>query len=369
MRIAIDLVWIKHNKMGGLESYVRNLLDAFVISNFSFEFIILLSDNIYDSFKEYEKDNRIQLIRCPVDSENLLRVTIWENLKMDKMITKLDVDYCFVPYYRMPIFRNINRYLITIHDLIPLHFQDSFSFLKILWMKYYWKEVVKKSYHIIAISSFQKKDIVENFGCSQEKISVIYNPIITEKPKGTDFDLLRTKYDIEQGKYFYTISSRYRHKNLNTLLLMMKKLKNTRGSTCKLLISGVSAGDKSSMESYIEGLGISDICILTGFVCNEERNCLLANAGYFLFPSVFEGFGMPPIEAMRYGTKCITTKCASLLEVTQGKAYYVDNPYDIDEWIYLIEKHADDVGIKYDFLDYAPEKIGTDYFNLLSSLI
>lgn len=365
MKIAIYLGWIKHNKMGGLESYTRNLLDSFVESNLNFEFVLLLSEDNYDSFCVYERDKRITVIKCPVISENLLKTLIWENTKLDKLVSKLNVDFCFIPYYRQPITFLKNKYIITIHDLIPLHFKQYFSFKKVLFLYFYWWSVIKKSHHIIAISNFQKKDILDNFNCNNDKISVIYNPIVTSHNNIADFEEVRNLYDIQPHKYFYTISSRFKHKNLNTLLKIMKRMKERNiFSDYKLLISGVCAGETTSLSALLKEMDVEDRCVLTGFVSNEIRNCLINNANCFLFPSVFEGFGMPPIEAMMFGTKVITTKCASLPEVTKGMATYVNNPFDPLEWISKIEEiqHIDE--FIYDFREYNPHEIVKLYYNV-----
>lgn len=370
MRIAIDLVWIKHNKMGGLESYARNLLDAFCKSSFDFKFILLLSQDNYRSFLMYANDKRIELVKCQVQSGSLFKTVIWENLNLDKLVSECSVDFCFVPYYRQPIMRCKNKYLITIHDLIPLHFQENFSRLRMIWMKFYWREVINKSHHIIAISRFQKDDIVSQFHCNPNKISVLYNPIIINKDIVTDFSSVEKLYGIEKQRYFYTISSRYKHKNLDSILLMIKEMKGLPDfSKFKLVISGVNAGETDSLMEYIESLGIIEKCILTGFVTNEQRNSLLKYAYAFLFPSVFEGFGMPPIEAMKMGTKCITTRCASIPEVTQNRAIYVEDPYDPNEWILRIKEIPNHSSPMYTFPEYNPLTVATNYYNLFKKMI
>ncbi|WP_419021834.1 glycosyltransferase, partial [Holdemanella sp.] len=87
------------------------------------------------------------------------------------------------------------------------------------------------------------------------------------------------------------------------------------------------------------------------------------NCHSFLFPSVFEGFGMPPVEAMLFGTKVITTKCTSIPEVTQNKALYVEDPYRVDDWVKMIRSKEEmgrlDVGV------YAPDKIAKEYLDVL----
>lgn len=78
---------------------------------------------------------------------------------------------------------------------------------------------------------------------------------------------------------------------------------------------------------------LRDNIIITGYVESNVRNTLSRYSRAFLFPSIFEGFGMPPVEAMAFGATVITTKEASLYEVTQGKACYIENPYNVEEWV------------------------------------
>ena len=139
MNIAIDLLWVKHKQVGGIESYARNLLDGFLSLSEDFSFVLLVSRDNRDSFIEYAKDIRIEIKECPVTSTKLLPTVIWENLRMDKLVTSLSVDFCFVPYYRCPVLPVKNRYLTVLHDLNALHFPEYFSKGKYYWLKYYWK--------------------------------------------------------------------------------------------------------------------------------------------------------------------------------------------------------------------------------------
>lgn len=145
-------------------------------------------------------------------------------------------------------------------------------------------------------------------------------------------ELLTEKYGIEPGKYFYCVSSMLPHKNLDTILRMMAALKKQKKlQEIPLVISGVG-GQEQEFQTACRKLDIEDCVIQTGFVSNEERDCLYENCRAFLFPSIFEGFGMPPVEAMRKGKNVVMTKCSCLLEVTEGKAIYVENPFDEEEW-------------------------------------
>ena len=150
---------------------------------------------------------------------------------------------------------------------------------------------------------------------------------------------------------------------------MMLVLRDKMNNPPKLIISGISAGGSGELPEFISQNGLGKWCIFTGFIPNEERNTLMKHCRLFLFPSVFEGFGMPPIEAKRLGAKVITTKCASIPEVTMDKLSYVDNPYSAEEWAQYV---MDSDLIKQNnenYERYNPEIVASQYFSLFQEII
>ena len=121
---------------------------------------------------------------------------------------------------------------------------------------------------------------------------------------------------------------------------------------------------REAMERRIRERGLEREVTLTGFVENEERNTLYEHCRAFLFPSVFEGFGMPPIEAMLFGAVVITTDRACIPEVTQGRANYVSDPYDEAAWIAAMENPVDRVA-EMEFKVYDQEKLCRKYYETL----
>lgn len=372
MKVGIDLLWVKIGKVGGGESYIRNLLDGFY--NFAnenkFSFVLFLAKDNHYSFDKYFNKSNFKKVILPIKSEKVYLRIIKENLLIDKYAKEEKVDLMFVPVYSKPLFTNKKTpYIITIHDLQALHYPEYFSKSEYLWLKFAWKRCAKTSDKIITISNFVKKDIVEKLGIDIDKISVIYNPI-TNIEKITEFKKIKEKYNITEKGYYYTVSSLLPHKNLKTLLYVIKKLKDENSKVPKkLLISGIGGKSKKDIINIISRLGIEKEVTLTGFISNEERNSLYKNAKIFLFPSVFEGFGMPPIEAMMLNTPVITTKLTSIYEVTQGKAYYVEDPYNVNEWVELIKYVSEKKNHKMgNFKEYELRKITKEYLNLFKEV-
>lgn len=337
-KVGIDLLWVRPGEVGGTESYIRNLLKGFAkYADRDFEFYLFLSRDNSKSFSIYFDNDNFKKIECNVSSKKVWKRILWENFFLDRLAVKYRLNIMFIPVYSKPLFtRKKVKYVTVIHDLQALHFPEYFSFFRRKWLKIAWKNSIETSHRIVAISNFVRQDLIDKFSLDKDKskrIVVIYNPI-TNIHYYEDFGVLSKKYNIEEKKYFYTISSMLPHKNTETLIRVVKKIKEKNlNLPKKLVISGINTKGKEKILKLIKKMGLMSEIILTGFISDSERNSLYKNALAFLFPSIFEGFGMPPVEAMFLGTPVITTKRASLYEVTKGKAIYVENPFDENEWI------------------------------------
>ena len=377
-KIAIDLLWVRPGKVGGTESYIRNLLDGWAQLEAEFDFTLLVSKDNADTFRKYEKDQRYHLLVAAVKSENIGKRIIWQNLFQNRLLRKNGFRKCFEPVYCKPWLNGSIQYTCVIHDLQALHYPEYHPFHEIVYSRLCWRMDVINAARIVAISNWVKTDIEKKY--HRKDIQVIYNPIFVKKSETVDFAHLRKKYNIEQKRFFYTVSQMIPHKNLQTLINVMERIVSEKrgqgqdrfrdgvdGLPEKLLISGVNGNAAEELKKQIRDKSLQDAVILTGFVSNEERNALYQNCHTFLFPSVFEGFGMPPIEAMLFKTRVITTRCASIPEVTQEKAVYVDDPYDVEEWINKLQNGYSQESMN--FSVYDPEQISKQYLAFLQNPI
>lgn len=414
-RIAIDLLWLRPGKVGGTESYIRNLLDGLIKLEEEFDFTLLVSRDNADTFRKYEQDKRYHLLIADIRSANIGKRIIWQNLFQNSLLRKNGFSKCFEPVYCKPWLNGGIEYTCVIHDLQALHYPEYHPFHEVIYSRMCWRIDIMNAARIVTISNWVKMDIEQKYG--RKDIEVIYNPILIREDDVAEFEDLRQRYGIEKKRFYYTVSQMIPHKNLMTLVRLMerivdvhreeKKEAGTRreagqrkkaqpdgqenrkienrdsgdrcgcGLPCKLLISGVNGNAAEELKKKIAEKDLQDVIILTGYVSNKDRNALYQNCSAFLFPSVFEGFGMPPVEAMLFHTPVITTKCTSIPEVTQGKAVYVDDPYSIDEWIERlmdIQNASTDTIPDFeqsvlDFGVYSPERISQKYLQFLKEPI
>ena len=221
------------------------------------------------------------------------------------------------------------------------------------------------SRHIVAISEWVKSDILQRYHIREDKISTIYNPIMIDKTQVASQKELEQKYGAKEDEFYYTVAQLIPHKNLNTLIEVMQYIKDNHVALPKkLFISGVNGESRFMLEEQIKERGLEGQVILTGFVEDRERNAFYKYCRAFLFPSVFEGFGMPPIEAMLFGSIVIATDRTCIPEVTQGKANYVKNPYSVEEWVRVMQNPINRIE-KMDFSRYDQMKLTEKYYALL----
>lgn len=365
MKIGIDLTWLKPQKSGGVEAYIKNLIGGFIKLEDENEYVLFLAKDNASDLQNLFNDKRINSVVCNTKAFNVKEHLLWQNLCQYRILKKHNINFCFFPVYEMPIYKSKKiKNVTTIHDIQAYHYPEYFSKLENIWFRLGWRTAILNSNRIVAITEYTKQDLIKNFK-HKNNIEAIHIPIVLKDSEIENFELLKEKYNIKENEYYYTVSSMHKHKNLITLVKMIKEIKEKNYNLPKkLVISGVGGPNKEDLIKTINEMEIEENIIITNFVSNAERNALIKNSNVFLFPSIFEGFGMPPIEAMQIGAKVITTKCTSLPEVTKGKCNYVNNPFNIDEWIKEIQEIQNKKAEIIVFEEYENTKIARKYLDL-----
>lgn len=250
-------------------------------------------------------------------------------------ITSLGLDLLHSPDF-IPPFRRNCKSVITIHDLAFLLYPH---FLTAESARYYGQidQAVRKTDHIIAVSLATKNDAVRLLGVPEKKITVIYeaaNPLFTPASEPVPASILQEKFGLDQP-YLLFVSTIEPRKNLSTLLRAFRKLKNEYRTDVLLAVAGEKGWLYQEVFDLTQELGLAHDVRYLGRVAEEDLKILYQGAELFVHPALYEGFGLPPLEAMACGTPTVVANVSSLPEVVGDAALLVD-PWDVDSWVVAI---------------------------------
>ena len=247
------------------------------------------------------------------------------------------------------------KYIITVHDLTPFITPKESKFGRPLIYKLLFPRTLKTADKIITVSNSTKKDLINHFDIPEKKIRVIFEaadekfkPLNNEKISETE-----QKYNLNFPFILYvgTLEAR---KNIPTLVTAFYKLKK-KNIEHKLVITGTKGWKYKEIFETIDKLNLQNDVVFTGYVSDEDLPALYNAADLFVYPSIYEGFGLPPLEAMACGTPVITSNTSSLPEVVGDAGIMVD-PYDVDGLADAMHRVLTDEGSRADMIKKGLER-------------
>lgn len=317
MKIAIDC---RMYSSSGIGKYLEGLLDNLIVENDSY---LLIGKS--ESLNKYVS-NRITVLEStasPFSRELLFSSPV-------KEINKCDLF--FTPYVNIPFGIKI-PVVSTIHDLIFYDMPEIVpNKISLLIKKFFIKRAVRVSKEIVTVSKFTKKKIQTIFK-TDKKITILYNGF----DRNSFQDSTESGYINKGDEYVLFIGNLKKNKNLKVLIDAFKILeRDSRG--LKLIIVGAGTNLQTRDEELVYSIKElkSDRLVFTGFVGDSELKYLIENANYLIQPSLYEGFGIPPLEALISGTNTIISNIEVLKEIYSDFPVTFFNPYDPVELAKLI---------------------------------
>jgi len=332
MRIGINVLFIAPGSMGGSETYIRNLIDGFQEIDSDNEYIIFTSQENDSTFIIPVKSN-FHKVMLPCKSKGIKRVLL-EQFLLPYLIRKHKLDVVFYPGGISCIFSRIPA-VLTIHDLHHLHYPSSFSWGQRLYRSIFLPRSVQRVNKITTPSEFTATDVVKHLNVDMKKITVIYLSVkdkqFFETNNHQDKEIYK-KYDLSQP-YVLSVASTYPHKNLDGLLSACIIL-HRRGFKFNLVLVGTHMSFDSTLKKLIDSSFIKDHVKVLGYVPDADLPALYRGAIVYAFPSMFEGFGLPLLEAMMSGIPIVASNRGSLPEIGTDAAMFVEpDPKSISEGI------------------------------------
>jgi glycosyltransferase involved in cell wall biosynthesis len=317
--LSINLSFLL-SKATGITIYAKNLLPYLKFLNPT-----LLSAQNHPEF------------RCQKISANLtpaqgvkghLNRLVWTQFKLPKIYKSLKSQLLFSPIPEAPLHSNC-RFVVMAHDLIPLRFPKRFSLLT-PYNRYYVPNVLAQSQHILCNSHATAKDIANFCNIPASKITPI--PLAYDR---NNFNFL----NLPTSNYFLYIGRQDAYKNLHRVISAFAVMTNK--SYELWLVGGTDPRCTPNLQTHIKELGINDRVKFLEYVSYSELPTIINQAISLVFPSLWEGFGLPILEAMACGTPVITSHLASMPEVAGDAAILVD-PYNVAEISNAMKMVAED---------------------------
>jgi glycosyltransferase involved in cell wall biosynthesis len=317
MRIGINAFFLDRPETGSGQ-YLRHLLAALAKADPTNEYLLISPGPAHS----------ISNIQYPISN----RAKLWfEQVSFPRACRHLDLAH--VPYFASPLFPTVPT-VVTIHDLIPLILPAYRGSLLVRLYTLLVAAAARKAEAIITVSQAAKRDIVRCLHIPPERIHITYeaageafHPVKDE----AQLAAIRQKYALPE-RYLLYLGGFDQRKNLSTLLRAFALLVN-RHQQARLVIAGQLPGRDSPMfpdpHRLVREVGIEERVIFTGWVPEEDKLALLSGATAFVFPSLYEGFGLPAAEALACGTPVIASNRSSLPEVV-GEGGILVEPTDAE---------------------------------------
>ncbi|WP_281637499.1 glycosyltransferase family 4 protein [Flavobacterium marginilacus] len=248
---------------------------------------------------------------------------IWEQIDLPKYLYKIKKPLLLNLCNTAPLF--YKNKIVTLHDVAFLAYPETYSKKFLFFYKFLIPKVIHSSKHVLTVSDFSKSEIVKFYKISEDKIAVIYNAVDSQFSNGSS--------SLEQAKvpYLVAVSSLNYRKNLHSVLVAFKKISSEYENNLQLIVIG-DIKSKSFKAIDIEEYNNNNNKAIrfVGRVSDEQLIKFYTNALGFIYPSYYEGFGIPPLEAQACGCPVIVSNVSSLPEVFKDSALYC-NPNSIDE--------------------------------------
>jgi glycosyltransferase involved in cell wall biosynthesis len=325
VRVAIDARKL-HDF--GIGTYIRNVLRQLARIDTDTEYVLLTRAEDAHTVSQLGPNFRAVVEPSP-------NYSLREQLRIPMVVRRERPDVYHAPHYVLPIGVRAPA-VVTIHDCIHLMFpqylpnRGAYVYARAaMW------SAVRQSARILTVSEASKRDILHFFNVRPEKIVVVHNAIddhFWNAPSHEDVARVRERYQLDHRFVLY-VGNIKPHKNLVRLIEAFAALRSGELEDVKLLIIGDEISKLPALRRAVHQYKLHKHVRFLGYVSDQTLSVLYRLTALFVFPSLYEGFGLPPLEAMASGAPVVTSNISSLPEVAGGAAELVD-PYDVDSIVH-----------------------------------
>jgi alpha-1,3-rhamnosyl/mannosyltransferase len=341
-RVGVNLLWLVPGEVGGSEEYTVRLLSAFADEGFNdVDVVLYVNRRFCDAYPELVA--RFTTRCAPITgSSRALRVlteSTW-------LAVRSRLDHCEVVHHAggtMPTVRSVPG-ILTMHDLQPLSNPERFGLLKRTYIRFVVPRSVRAARRVICLSEFVATDVSKRVGVDESRIRFV--PCGVGDP-GASFDRDRAaqlldELNLARLPFVLYPAITYPHKNHAVLIAAFAGLLEFRPDT-RLVLTGGVGSNEAVVQSVISAYGVTDMVLRTGRIPESDLDLLFRTATVMAFPSLYEGFGVPVLEAMARGCPVVASNRGGLPEVLGSAGVLVD-PLDVKAWTAKLDEIIGDPG-------------------------
>lgn len=308
----------------GIGTYVRHLVRGLAAIDSENRYVLLIRPQDREHLTQLPDNFRLAVQRAPVYSLRELVTLSWQ-------LHGLKLDLYHATHYVLPAVVP-PKLVVTIHDIIHLLYPEFLpNRLAFLYAQRMIHSSLTRGDRILAVSQNTRSDLMEYFQVDGKKIRVVYNGV-EDRFRRRLPDAERERVLRELGltrPYLLFVGNPKPHKNLDNVVQAYAKARAASGFDSPLVCVGHRDGSLAKIRQRAEYLGVADQVIFVGHVADDKLPAIYQGAVLFLYPTLYEGFGLPVVEAMASGVPVITSNTSALKEIAEGYAHLVD-PLDVD---------------------------------------
>lgn len=337
MRIGVNTRILIEGKLEGVGLFTHEVLRRITEMGADDEFVFFFDR---PPAEQFIYNDRVKGVIVRPQARHPILWYWWFERRIPRMLRRYDIDL-FLSTDGYTTLTGSTPSLLTVHDLAFHHYRSHLPFPVQWYFNRYTPKFVQQADHLLTVSEFSKRDIIDVYGVPADKITVVGNgcDAAVHPLDNVQKQQVRSHYT-DRAPYFIYIGSVHPRKNVGRLLQAFDRFKKRYVSDIKLVIAGRWAWKTGPIKNIFEMMQFRDDVIPVGHLEREELGNILAASIGMVYPSLFEGFGIPVLEALHADVPVITSRGSSMAEVAGPAALYIDpeDPEDISRALESIAK-------------------------------
>lgn len=338
MRIGISTSVVARGR-SGIGQYVFGVVRALLDQRDGHEYVLFVLESDKPLFQFAE--GRAKIVSVPERFRPPIKDILWHQIRLPQLVRELAIDVMHVPSYRRLLWTKSCARVGTVHDMAAFEVKGKYDWARMFYGRVVARSLVRRQDKVIAISNTTAKDLNKYFGLANECMTVIHNGVDHSR----FFPAQSRRFTHDAPCFLYVSRLEHPAKNHWRLIQAFNQFKEVTRSKWKLVLAGGDWHGAEVIHRAAKESPFADDIHMLGFVADADLPDLYRAADVFIYPSLYEGFGIPPVEAMACGCPVIVSPRGALAEVV-GDAAYIVNPEQIDSIRLAMQRVATDDSVR-----------------------